>query len=1088
MFARAALFSAWLALSLGAWAQDAEVAGLVKDPADAVVPKATLKLRNLATALERTTESNGAGAYVFPALPPARYEIEVTKPGFQTTVRSLKLDVGERARVDFSLKIGDTAQTVTVSGESDLLQSADAAVATVIDSQFVANLPLNGRSLQTLINLAPGVVTMPASSQNPGQFSVNGQRTDSNYVTVDGVSANLGTNNFAGFSPAVSGSMPATNVQGSFSNLVSVDALQEFKIQTSSFAPEFGRTPGAQVQLVTRSGGNQVHGSLFEYFRNDKMDANDFFNNLSGIGKQPLRYNNFGGTLGGPVWIPRLYNGRDRTFFFFSYEGQRFTLPQGAVQTVVPSAGARTGAPNSVAAQILNSFPTPNGSAIATPAGVLTGGAYYTAAFSEPSIADATSVRVDHKISDRITLFGRYNFSPATSDSRNTRAMSTFNRIATRTRTLTFGSTQVLSPRMVNETRLNGSIHDGTTRMLFDGFGGGQVLPDADIFPPNVLNGPRRGIITLNGLSLVLGQPFTSISIGTDELFRQRQINFVDDFSYSRGAHQFKFGLDYRWLSPVIAPAGFVDNETFSNLNAVYQSVANSVLVLRGVGYTLQFQTYSLYAQDIWRASPRLTVTFGTRWEINPAPAARGDKKIQTVKELRDLKAVDFSYLQLASQGTPVFPTSFRNFAPRLGVAYQLIQTTGRELLLRAGGGIFYDLGQTGFGSIGFPYSFSQSLPNIPVPLAASVAVFPPFNFVPSPANRPTITVAAPGYHLPRVYQWNVTLEQSLGRSQVLSASYVAAIGHGLIRQSAISFLSAPDPANPNKPFSPNFAGLTVLDNATDSNYQALQLKFTRRVSQGLQALASYTWSHSLDSGSEDLLRAFPTRLGSANLDRASSEFDIRHAASAGVTYNVPAPKWGHAAETMLRNWSVNTIFYTRSALPVDVTADSQQGTLVFGSNFTRRPNALPGVPLWIYDASAPGGKRVNPAAFAFPASSQVQGFLGRNVLRGFGAWQDDLGVHRDLRLTEGLLLQFRAELFNIFNHPNFANPNSPFPVALAFPSNPTPGTLSIDTPGLRSTQMLGRGLGGGGNSGGYNPIFQIGGPRSVQFSLRLQF
>jgi hypothetical protein len=924
------------------------------------------------------------------------------------------------------------------------------------------------------------------TSQNPGQFSVNGQRSNANYVTVDGVSANLGTNNFAGFSPAVSGSMPATNVQGSFVNLASVDALQEFKIQTSTFAPEFGRSPGAQISLVTKSGTNAPHGSVYEYFRNDKMDANDFFNNLNSIPKQHLRYNNFGGTFNGPVWVPKVYNGRSRTFFFFSYEAQRFKLPQSAVLSVVPSLSARKGATTPYATTVLNSFPLPNGADIVTPAGVATGGAYFVAAYSEPSRSTAASVRLDQRITDRFTLFGRYNQSPSNSDSRNTRAMSTFNRIATETRTLTLGATQVFSGSMVNEARVNGSIHDGTTRMLFDGFGGGQELTESMLFPPNVLDAPRRGIITLSGLSLVNGQPFTSTSLGTDELFRQRQINVLDNFAWTRGKHQLKFGVDYRWLSPVIAPVGFVDNATFANLAAVYSNVATSVLSSKGVGYTLQFPTYSLYAQDTWRVGPRLTLTFGSRWEINPAPSARGGKQIQTVQEVRDLTAVDFSYLQLAPPGTPVFPTGFRNLAPRAGMAYQVSRTPGKELLIRAGAGIFYDLGSTGFGSIGFPYSSSRTTTNVPLPLDASIGTFPAPNATPSPANRPTITIAAPGYHLPRVYQWNVTLEQSLGRSQVLSVAYVAAIGHGMVRQSAISFVTASDPANPNKPYSPNFAGLTVLDNATNSSYQALQTKFTRRLSRVVQVIGSYTWSHSLDSGSEDLLRAFPERLSQTNLDKSSSEYDVRHAASVATTWNIPAPKTGVLA-AVARNWSLNNIFFARTATPVDLTAESSQATTQFGANFTRRPNVIPEAAFWINDPAAPGGKRINFAAFTFPYTSQLQGFLGRNVLRGFGAWQADLGIHREFRAGERSRIQFRAEMFNIFNHANFANPNSPFPATLAWPTT-TGGVTAIDSPVLRSTQMLGRGLGGGSNSGGYNPLFQIGGPRNIQLALRYSF
>ncbi len=218
-------------------------------------------------------------------------------------------------------------------------------------------------------------------------------------------------------------------------------------------------------------------------------------------------------------------------------------------------------------------------------------------------------------------------------------------------------------------------------------FGGGAALPESALFPSSTLNGPRRGIITLNGLSLVAGNPFTSISLGTDELFRNRQISVVDNLSWTHGAHQLKFGMDYRWLSPIIAPAGFVDNAQFANIAGVYSNLASSVVALKSAGFTLQFPTYSFYAQDNWRANQRLTLTYGLRWEINPAPSARGNNKILTVKEIRDLNAVDFSYLELAPLGTPQYPTSYTNFAPRVGVAYQLVRATGRELMLRAGWG-----------------------------------------------------------------------------------------------------------------------------------------------------------------------------------------------------------------------------------------------------------------------------------------------------------------------------------------------------------------------------------------------------------------
>jgi len=1079
-----------------AYAQSATatLSGTVVDDRESVISGVEITITNPATGLKRTARTNDSGFYSFPALAPGSYTVVTQRAGFAPAeIRDVVLNVNDQRALRIQLKVGAVGETVNVTAETGAIKE-DAAVATVVDRQFVGNLPLNGRSLQTLINLTPGAVITGANSQNPGQFSVNGHCTSTNYFTIDGVSVNFGANNFAGYNPAVAGAIPATSMQGSFGNLVSIDALQEFKIQTSTFAPEFGRSPGAQVSLVTRSGENRFHGVAYDYFRNDALDANDFFNNANSVKKQPLRYNNFGGTFSGPIQLPKKifgpfgYNGRDRTFFFFSYEGQRFLLPHGAVLSVVPSTTARRNAPNDYARQVLNAFPIPNGADIVNASGATTGGANFTSAYSEPSASNATSIRVDHNFSQTFSVFGRYNYAPSRQQSRSTQALSQYNQLGTRTEYLTLGSTQVFTSSLVNEARLNWSQNDGTSRNLFDGFGGGAALPETVFFPPNVFNGPRRGIITLNGLSLVTGNPFTSISVGTDELFRNRQISVVDNLTWTRGAHQLKFGVDYRWLSPVIAPAGFVDNAQFANITSVYNNVATSVLALKGVGYTLQFPAYSFYAQDTWRANRRLTLTYGTRWEVTPAPSARGDNQILTVKEIRDLNAVDFSYLELAPLGTPQFPTSYKNFAPRAGVSYQLVSRTGRELLLRAGWGLFYDLGQNGFGSVGFPYSFTRSIPNEPVPLRESVAVFPAPNFTLSPTNRASVTTADPNYRAPRVHQWNLTLEQSLGKDQTLSVAYVAAVGRDLLRTTTFSFLAAPDPANPTRPYSPNFSSLTVRGNGSTSDYHSLQAQFTRRLSRGLQALASYTWSHAIDSGSADLDRTVPGSLANLTIDRASSDFDARHTFSGALTYNIPAPQWGAFANALLRNWSANTVFFVRSATPLNIIAEEQQSTTLFRVTFSRRPDVIAGQPFFIEDSAAPGGKRVNPAAFAFPSASRAQGTLGRNALRGFGAWQSDVGLQRQFNLTERLNLQFRTEVFNLFNHTNFANPGAPFSsVNLAF-ATATPGSVAIDNPRMRSVQTLGRGLGGGGNSGGFNPLFQVGGPRSLQFALRVQF
>jgi hypothetical protein len=319
--------------------QNAQVAGLIQDPSMSPVAGAEVTVRNEQTGGRRVTTYNDAGFFSVFSLAPGFYRISVHATGFEAIVREgIKLDVAENARLDFALRLGDSHTEVTVHGGQPLINTDDASVGTVINRDIIDQMPLNGRGIQSLIELTPGVVVTPVVDNNRGQFAINGQRTDANYYTVDGVSANFAAGDLRsvlsrGATPfslgqAAGGMLPANNFLGTFSNLVSPDALQEFKIQTSTFAPEFGRSPGAQVGLVTRSGTNRYSGSLFEYFRNDKTDANDWFDNQQGLARPPLRFNDFGASLGGPLQIPRLYNGRDQTFFCLSGEDLPMDLPQ----------------------------------------------------------------------------------------------------------------------------------------------------------------------------------------------------------------------------------------------------------------------------------------------------------------------------------------------------------------------------------------------------------------------------------------------------------------------------------------------------------------------------------------------------------------------------------------------------------------------------------------------------------------------------------------------------------------------------------------------------------------------------------------
>ncbi len=308
-------------------------------------------------------------------------------------------------------------------------------------------------------------------------------------------------------------------------------------------------------------------------------------------------------------------------------------------------------------------------------------------------------------------------------------------------------------------------------------------------------------------------------------------------------------------------------------------------------------------------------------------------------------------------------------------------------------------------------------------------------------------------------------MEQSLGSYQIVSATYVAALGRRLLRNEIF--------VRPN----PNFGSLSVIRNVATSDYHALQLQYTRRLSRGLQALASYTWSHSIDSASSDSANNTPAGIVDPRQDRGPSDFDVRHAFNGAVTYNIPAPDVGSFGKAFSRNWSTDVIITARTPTPVNVIT----GRNLFGIFAVSRPDLVLGVPLYIDDSSVGGGRRINPAAFALPPLGPGnvptrQGTLGRNALRGFGIWQADFALRRQFNLAEHFNLQFRAEFFNVFNHPNFGDPT-------LF------GTDTLSNPLFgRSVNMLGRRLGSGGVSGGFNPLYQVGGPRSVQFALKLQF
>jgi outer membrane receptor protein involved in Fe transport len=1017
----------------------ATLSGTVLDPSGAVVPDAQVLVTNADTNVSVATKTNGSGVYVVEGLIPGRYRMVITKMGFkQITIMDVTLHIQDTVSRNFNLEVGATSETVNVSAEGELnINTTDGSVSTVVDQQFVANMPLNGRSFQSLISMTPGVVFAAGSATQTGQFSVNGQRTASNYFMVDGVSANVGAGTSSTMGPTLSGSTPGWTIAGGTNGLVSVDAMQEFRIQTSTFAPEFGRSPGGQISVATKSGSNAFHGNAFDYLRNDVLDARNYFNKVPAA-KPPLRQNDFGGTFGGPII-------KDKTFFFFSYEGIRLRQPQTYTGSFYTAAARAKMA--SVWKPFVNADPIPDG-----PVNANGFSAPLTMSVSLPSTLNATSIRVDHNLTKRIILFARYNYAPSNAVGgfqNESRTMNTAN-----VETATAGAIFTLSTNKTNDFRANWSYAAGGDKQYAENFYGGVMPPESSLYPAGFTMQDTQLYTSTTGTGNAFGPRLGPFSDN-----HQRQLNFVDTFSWTTGKHQLKFGFDLRRMKPTpsFAPQSIGITASYADLQAGTVTVNMST----GGANTVILRNYSSFAQDTFKASSRLTLTYGIRWDVNQAPISATNKPIYAVQGVFDSQP-----LAVAPAGTPIWHTKLANFSPRVGTAYQVTPKT----VVRGGFGIFYDMGVPFMLSsqlaINFPwYRSVVSASSIPFNLS-NPAIFqlPPFSL--STAGVSSVTVGAfdPNLKLPRVYEWNVAFERELGRGQSVTVSYVAAKGQDLIRQDGIRPVVTP-------PWS-----ISAVYNGDWSYYDSLQVEFQRHMSHGLQAMVSYTWSKSTDTASNDNTNISTVKLSDINIgvNEGYSDFDVRHNFSGAVSYELPSLGSGRLSQALTKGWALDGIVRMRSGLPINIL--NYTNVLFNGVAQRIRPDAVAGQPFWIEDGNAPGGKRLNTAAFIANASN-VPGNLTRNLLRNFGMNQTDLALRRRFALTERVKMDLRVEYFNIFNHPMLALGSSDI-------------LLNYGNFG-KASQTLNTFLGGGtsqSQGGAVASQYGMGGPRSGQLTLKVSF
>lgn len=1041
-------------------AQSAELSGFVLDRNKASIVGARLELRSRETGFRFRTVTNQDGLYSFTALKPGAYDAIVQAEAFRTFTQDIVLDVGDRAGLDFSLELIVVNTSVQVTAESatnTAPSSLDGAVETIVDRTFVANMPLNGRSFQSLLYMTPGVLPTVPIGENPGQFVVNGQRNNANYFTIDGVSANFSTAPVRTYGQAASGSIPAVNALGGTNGLVSVDGMQEFRIQSSSYAPEYGRVPGGQISIVTKSGTNTFHGTAFEYLRHDIFDARNWFNTVPQP-KPPLRQNNFGGTFGGPVR-------KNRTFFFVSYEGLRLEQPQIETAFVVTAEAPVQAAP--IALSNVIAFPLPTG-----PVNQDGIGALQTVPYSDSSRFDATSGRVDHSIRSA-TIFGRYNHSPS---SQIQQPLIQVSEIRNRIDTATGGATVLLGPDKVNDFRANWSRSEIRSEDR-------PVSVFGPAAPPSSGSFSAVGVSQSGALSVETDELGNLLINGTLSRNIQQQINLIDIFSMTAGVHLLKFGVDYRRMQPtnyrssntmVSSPlpiTGGAGTISFTGdgltLDAPGIAGGAGTISFTGDGSTLhapgiediaegagtipltgsdpitaRLHNLSLFAQDTWKVSRDLTVTYGLRWEINTPPkSADNGRPLYAMTGFFDSRAIEFKPGRL-------WKTQLSNFAPRVGATWRM----GQNTVMRGGFGLFYDLG---YGARSTPLA-------APAPSGTQSTA--------SLYNQ-TLIAADPHLRLPKTYEWNVALEQTFGSHQSLTATYVGAWGTDLIRRDSV-ILPSTLLAQQN-----NLTWITY--NSGYSHYNALQLRYLRRLSRGLQALVSYTLSESMDTvssdngilgGSTGSLAKSVNELTALAPPIAPSDFDARHLFSSAISWQLPAHR--NFAHGLLKDWTLDGIVRAQSALPINVTYSRR----VAGVASYVQADVVAGQPSWIPDANQPRGQVLNPAAFAAPTT--WSGNFPRNSLRAFPFSQTDAALRRRFRLSERVTLDVRAEYFNIFNHPNFGSPSglwgaTEIPLS-SFGKVPIGNTWNVAL--------------GGVQSGAQAAIYAPGGPRSAQFTVRLGF
>ncbi len=935
------------------------ISGQILDQSQSSIPGAKVVAENAGTGSRREIATDQQGRYVFADLPIGKYKVSVEASGFQSQMRSdLQLSVASALTVDFSLPAGTLSQAVEVKGTVESVDPT-AANGELMNNKSVMELPINGRDYARFSLLTPGAVS---TNNFIAMITFNGMQSIHNAFSIDGVDASrvdqpYMANGFERGARLLTGSL---------------DTVEEFRVQTSNYNAEYGRAAGTDIRVVTKSGGNQMHATLFEFFRNDFFDARNFFNTKP-TAMPKFRYNNFGGNLSGKLI-------KDKTFFFANYEGSRQrvgivgsgTVPS---QTLINQVLATSPA----LAPLLAQFPKGQ---TATSNPLIT--SYLTSAVSQVR-EDTGSIKVDHNFTSNDHVYLRFNlndtevFGPLFGVSAAKLGVNDYQQVPVTTTNVALHYQKIFSPRLINE------FLAGVQRW------GSQInseLPLPTLSITGIIATPGNG-----GYSR------------TNSMVYQ----YGDTMSYIKGSHTIKFGAT-AWKSQVNGLSHPSYNLAFTSINDLINNSPNQVTFSGGnPGSGLRQLWVGSFVQDTWQVRPKLTIDLGLRYDIG-VPNYDVQGKAQTF---------DPRINALSPPGQQWFAMNKKNFAPRFAVAWQ-----PREgMTVRAGYGLFYQQYPPGFGSAPVtntvPGNFSLLRANIP-----SLS-FPITPFIgQGTTNVPT--VGGFNWDLPNLYaqQWNLTLSQVLPKHFVLQVAYVGNHGVNLRASRNINLI---DPALGRRPLT-QFGNVNIEFNDRQDIYHGLQTSINRRFSSGVQVTVNYTWAKSIDNVQDyGLYTTLAQNMNCNSCERGASSNDIRHNSQYNVLYELPFGK-GHKflgsvngiGGKLLSGWQINSLGLLHTGIATFPTI----GVNTFGnSNLTnQRPDVVAGI------STTPATQSVaqfwNPAAFSIPLKGTF-GNAGRGTLYGPNFVDFDASLMKQTSLSERTKLEFRAEVFNLFNHPNFDLPNA---------------------------------------------------------------